>query len=150
MTDAASSPANTRPNSLGRNFGRFELLKLLGKSDGSMVWLVLDPQIEQQLVLTLPRVQPIDAAAMERWSTQVRQAARLDHPNLVSGVEVGVQEQWPYLAADRTRGVTLGEWLVEQIKNTEVLRANLIADLKLKLFQENAQTAPQSQNNSAN
>lgn len=113
MTDAASSPANTRPSSLGRSFGRFELLKLLGKSDGSMVWLVLDPQLQQQLMLTLPRVQPVDAAALERWLTQVKQAARLDHPNLVRGVEVDIQEQWPYLAADRARGVTLGEWLTE-------------------------------------
>ena len=113
MTQAASSPANTRPSSLGRNFGRFELLKLLGKSDGSMVWLVLDPQLQQQLMLTLPRVQPVDAAALERWLTQVKQAARLDHPNLVRGVEVDIQEQWPYLAADRARGVTLGEWLTE-------------------------------------
>ena len=113
MTDAASSPANTRPSSLGRSFGRFELLKLLGKSDGSMVWLVLDPQLQQQLMLTLPRVQPVDAAALERWLMQVKQAARLDHPNLVRGVEVDIQEQWPYLAADRARGVTLGEWLTE-------------------------------------
>ncbi len=113
MTQAASSPANTRPSSLGRNFGRFELLKLLGKSDGSMVWLVLDPQLQQQLMLTLPRVQPVDAAALERWLTQVKQVARLDHPNLVQGVEVDIQEQWPYLAADRARGVTLGEWLTE-------------------------------------
>ncbi len=113
MTDAASPPATTRPSSLGRHFGRFELLKLLGKSDGSMVWLVLDPQTEQQLVLTLPRVQPIDAAALERWVAQVKQAARLVHPHLAPGVEVGTQEQWPFLAADRARGVTLGEWLIE-------------------------------------
>jgi len=120
MTDAASSLANARPSSLGRSFGRFELLKLLGKSDGSMVWLVRDPQIQQELVLTLPRVQPIDAAAMERWSAQVKQAARLDHPSLVPGVEVGVQEQWPYLAADRARGVTLGEWLGEHPNTSPV------------------------------
>ena len=113
MTGTAATSDSTRPNPLGRSFGRFELRQLLGKSDGSMVWLVLDPQIEQQLVLTLPRVQPVDAAALERWSTQVKHAARLVHPHLVPGVEVGIQEQWPYLAADRARGVTLGEWLID-------------------------------------
>ena len=120
MTDAVFSPANARPSSLGRHFGRFKLLELLGKSDGSMVWLVLDPQTEQQLLLTLPRVQPVDAAALNRWVTQVKQAARLDHPNLVPGVEVAIQEQWPYLAADRARGVTLGEWLVEHPNTSPV------------------------------
>lgn len=113
MTDTSPTPAQSRPSPLGRNFGRFELLRLLGKSDGSMVWLVFDPQVQQPLVLTLPRVQPMDAQALARWQTRVQHAARLNHPHLVQGVEVGVQEHWPYLAADRTHGVTLGEWLAE-------------------------------------
>lgn len=116
MTGTVPPSGNTRPNPLGRSFGRFELRQLLGKSQGSMVWLVFDPQIQQELVLTLPRVQPVDPAALERWLVPVRQAARLDHPHLAQGVEVGVQEQWPYLAADRAHGVTLGEWLAAHPK----------------------------------
>ncbi|MDL2336658.1 MAG: HDOD domain-containing protein [Pseudomonadota bacterium] len=111
MTGPATSSASARPTQLGRSLGRFELLRLLGKSQGSMVWLVNDPQLHQELVLTLPRVQPVDPAALEHWLTQVRHAARLDHPNLTQGVEVAVQEQWPFLAVDRSKGVTLGEWL---------------------------------------
>ncbi len=111
MTEAAPSTASARATQLGRSFGRFDLLKLLGKSHGSMVWLVNDPQVQQERVLTMPRVQPADPAALERWLSLVRQAARLDHPNLAQGVEVAVQEQWPFLAADRAKGVTLGEWL---------------------------------------
>ena len=111
MTGTVPSTASARPSQLGRHFGRFELLQLLGKSHGSMVWLVNDPQIQQELVLTLPRVQPVDPAALDRWLTQVRHAARLDHPNLAQGVEVAVQEHWPYLAVDRAKGVTLGEWI---------------------------------------
>lgn len=111
MTGTAPSTASPRPTQLGRSFGRFELLQLLGKSQGSMVWLVNDPQIQQELVLTLPRVQPVDPAALERWLTSVRHAARLDHPNLAQGVEVAVQEHWPYLAVDRAKGLTMAEWL---------------------------------------
>lgn len=111
MTGTAPSTASARPTQLGRHFGRFELLQLLGKSQGSMVWLVNDPQIQQELVLTLPRVQPVDPPALDRWLTAVRHAARLDHPNLAQGVEVAVQEHWPYLAVDRAKGVTLAEWL---------------------------------------
>lgn len=111
MTETADSTAPAKPTSLGRSFGRFELRQLLGKSHGSMVWLVFDPQIQQELVLTLPRVQPGDPAALERWLTPVRQAARLHHPHLAPGTEIAIQEQWPFLAADRALGVTMGEWL---------------------------------------
>lgn len=129
MTDTSSTPAQSRPSPLGRSFGRFELLKLLGKSDGSMVWLVFDPQVQQPLVLTLPRVQPMDAQALARWQTRVQHAARLNHPHLVQGVEVGVQEHWPYLAADRTHGVTLGEWLAEHPNPSPIEVARWMCDV---------------------
>ena len=111
MTGIAPSTVSERPTQLGRNFGRFELLQLLGKSQGTMVWLVHDPQLQQELILTLPRVQPVDAAALERWLAPVRHAARLDHPNLARGVEVAIEENWPYVAVERSKGVTLTEWL---------------------------------------
>lgn len=94
-----------------RRLGRFELRQLLGKSNGTMVWLAYDPRLDQELMLTLPRVQPPTPAAMERWQDEVRAAARLNHPNLAHTVEIGVQEHWPFVAVDRALGVTLPEWL---------------------------------------
>ncbi len=96
-----------------RRLGRFELRRLLGKSAGTMVWLAFDPRLEQELMLTMPRVQPANAEALERWHDEVRSAARLNHPNLAHVVEVGVQEHWPYVAVDRALGRTLPEWLAE-------------------------------------
>jgi non-specific serine/threonine protein kinase len=97
-----------------RSFGRFELRKLLGKSERSMCWLVFDPRASQELMLTLPRVQPADAAELETWMTEAKRAARLNHPNLAHVVEVGVEEHWPYVAVDRALGVTLAEHLGSQ------------------------------------
>jgi len=88
-----------------------QLLRLLGKSERTMAWRVADPRIGQDLVLVLPRVQPADAAAMERWQQAVRQASRLDHPHLASVVETGVQDGWPYVAYDPRDGATLSERL---------------------------------------
>ena len=76
-----------------------------------MVWLAHDPVGAHGVILTLPRVQPGDAEALERWARDVRAAARLDHPNLARVVEVGVQDHWPFIAVDREQGVTLGEWV---------------------------------------
>jgi non-specific serine/threonine protein kinase len=94
-----------------RWFGRMQLLRLLGKSERTMAWRVADPRIGQDLMLVLPRVQPADAAAMERWQQAVRQASRLDHPHLAAVVETGVQDGWPYVAYDPRDGATLSERL---------------------------------------
>lgn len=76
-----------------------------------MVWLAHDPRTGQELLLTLPRVQPATPAAIDRWLDEVRIAARLNHPNLAHVVEIGVQEHWPFVAVDRALGLTLPEWL---------------------------------------
>src|SRR6185369_11261517 len=110
----ASSPARptaAAPAAVARTLGRFELRQLLGKSSGTMVWLAFDPRTEQEVMLTLPRVQPVHPAALERWQDEVRAVARLNHPNLAHAAEIGVQENWPFVAVDRALGVTLPEWL---------------------------------------
>jgi non-specific serine/threonine protein kinase len=92
-------------------FGRYELRRLLGKSGATMVWLAFDPRLGHEVMLTLPRVQPAGAAAVDEWQHEARLASRLNHPNLAAVLEIGVQEHWPYVAVDRALGVTLSEWL---------------------------------------
>jgi non-specific serine/threonine protein kinase len=107
MVANALPTANTNPT---RAFGRFELRQLLGKSSGTMAWLAFDPRGGNEVMLTLPRVQPGDAPALELWLRDARLAARLNHPNLARVAEVDVQDHWPFIAVDREQGVTLKEW----------------------------------------
>ena len=75
---AASSPDTAtpaRPNP-PRWFGRFQLTRLLGKSERTMAWLVHDPRQGRPLMIVLPRVQPADARALDDWQLAIRQAAR--------------------------------------------------------------------------
>lgn len=105
-----------------RHLGRFQLLRLLGKSARTMSWLVMDPRAGQEMVLMLPRSQPADAAAMQRWLDSARRAARIDHPSLVPAVEVGEHDRWPYMAYDRGTDVTLAERLGSKgLPGTEVV-----------------------------
>ena len=108
MVANATPPAASPPI---RAFGRFELRQLLGKSAGTTAWLAHDPRNGAFVMLSMPRVQPADPAALESWLRDVRLAARLNHPNLAPVIEVGVQDHWPYLAVEREQWVTLGEWL---------------------------------------
>jgi HD-like signal output (HDOD) protein len=108
---AASSPDTptpARPNA-PRWFGRFQLTRLLGKSERTMAWLVHDPRKGRPLMIVLPRVQPVDAQALENWQLATRQAARLDHPNLAAIVESGVQDGWPWVAHDPGAAQTLAD-----------------------------------------
>ena len=111
LAAAAEPSAPQAPAPKLRAFGRFGLRQLLGKSERSMVWLAHDPRVNQDVMLTLPRVQPADAAALEEWQREVNMAARLKHPQLAAPSEIGVQDQWPYTVVDRAYGLTLGEWL---------------------------------------
>jgi len=51
--------------SVGRSFGRFKLLQLVGKSRRSMAWRVHDAQdttTPREYFMLMPRAQPADAA----------------------------------------------------------------------------------------
>ncbi len=106
----AASPADSKASHL-RTVGRFQLLRLLGKSARTMTWLVNDSRTSQELMLVLPRVQPDSAAAIEEWSEAVKRASRLSHPNLAHVVEVGSHDRWPYVAYDPGTDATLTDRL---------------------------------------
>ncbi len=110
----ASAGAATKPAAPMRRFGRFELRQLLGKSTRSMMWLVFDAKLDQELMLCMPRVAPNSAAAIEHWIKTATAGARVVHPNLAHVVEVGQVEKWPYMAYDRALGETLDERLARQ------------------------------------
>jgi non-specific serine/threonine protein kinase len=107
----APAPPPAPRNATVRWFGRWQLLRLLGKSERSMAWRVADPRSGQELMIVLPRVQPADAAALEHWQQAVRQASRLQHPQLAAVVDIGVQDGWPYVAYDPRSDATLAERL---------------------------------------
>jgi eukaryotic-like serine/threonine-protein kinase len=106
----ATSPPATPP---ARAFGRFALRKLIGKSAGSTVWLAFDPRIDSDVMLTVPRVQPVDALALDLWAREAKRASRLQHPHLAEVLEIGLQDNWPFIVVDRHQGITLAEWLTE-------------------------------------
>ena len=123
---SAQTHANTNPT---RAFGRFELRRLLGKSAGTMAWLAFDPVAAHEVMLTMPRVQPTDPAALDHWLRDARFAARLKHPNLAHAAEVGVQDHWPFIAVDRTNGATLKEWVAAHPNPTPDEVVGWICDL---------------------
>lgn len=103
---AAEAPARS---GAVRHFGAYQLLRLVGKSERTMAWLVADARSGRDLLLVLPRVQPAELVALERWTETVQRASRLQHPNLAVAVDIGVQDGWPYVAYDLEDAAPLAE-----------------------------------------
>ncbi|MBH9553456.1 HDOD domain-containing protein [Inhella gelatinilytica] len=115
MVDSSSPSASPPP--APRLLGPFELRRLLGKSERSMVWQVADSRNRQDLLLVLPRHRPVDPGA---WLAAARQATRLEHPGLPTPADTGFADGLPYLAYARSLGQTLTEWLVSHKAPTGV------------------------------
>ena len=107
-TPAAAAAAPPRAAAV-RRLGRFQLARLLGKSERTMAWQATDVRSGQEVVLVLPRTPPADEASVDIWMQRVRKAGRLDHPNLAPVVEVGIHDQWPFVVHDLDECATLAD-----------------------------------------
>lgn len=75
------------------------------------------------LLLAMPRTAPTDAATLEEWRLEAGHAARLAHPRLATAIEVGVHEQWPFIAYEGDPGRGLDEVLAGE---AEIAPADLV------------------------
>ena len=78
-----------------------------------MTWLAIDIGSGAETMLSMPRVPPIGSAGIGNWLLAARRTARLDHPCIAAVAECGVHEHWPFVAVERSAGVTLDEWLAQ-------------------------------------
>jgi HD-like signal output (HDOD) protein len=108
--DPGSDPGPVRPVHM---FGPLQILRLLGKTERTTAWRVVDTRTRQHLLLVLPRVQPATSAVAAAWEDRVRRAARLQHPELAPVVMSGIRDGWPYVAHDLGESRTLAERLGE-------------------------------------
>jgi len=116
MAESRSLPATagqTARSPAPRWFGQRQLLRLLGKSERTMAWLVAARGGDEQM-LVLPRLQPASASERQAWADEVRQAARLQHPNLAPVLEIGLQDGWPFAIHALEGRATLADRLGRQ------------------------------------
>jgi eukaryotic-like serine/threonine-protein kinase len=97
---AAPATAPAAASRAVRWFGRMQLLRLLGRSERTMAWRVADSATGQEQLLVLPRQAPADAAGLDLWHTELRRAARVNHPQLAQPLATGTHEGWPWATYD--------------------------------------------------
>ncbi len=112
-------------------FGRFQIVRELGRGGFGVVFLAIDSALKRPVALKLPRAEALlTPEARLRFAREAKAAAALDHPNLVALYEAGEVNSVCYLASAYCDGPTLAAWLREQTEPVPPrLAARLAADL---------------------
>jgi hypothetical protein len=98
------------PNGVGpgTTVGGFKIQTLLGKGGMGEVFLARQLSMDRDVALKiLPQSLTADKEEVERFLNEVRQGARLEHPNIVTAYEAGEDTGVYYLAMAYVRGETL-------------------------------------------
>jgi serine/threonine protein kinase/WD40 repeat protein len=93
-------------------FGRFQVVRELGRGGFGIVFLALDPVLGRQVALKVPRPEVLLTPALrQRFLREARAAAALDHPQVVPVYEAGEAGGVCYIASAYIEGPTLATWL---------------------------------------
>jgi TolB-like protein/Tfp pilus assembly protein PilF len=90
----------------------YRLMERLGQGGMGQVWLAEDTNLPRRVVVKLlhPHL-ACDATATARLLREARAAASIDHPNVVTVYEAGVQDGQPFLVSAYLEGETLEQRL---------------------------------------
>jgi serine/threonine protein kinase len=91
---------------IGRQFGNYQLTRLLGEGAFAQVYLGEHIYLSTQAAIKILSTQP-DEESMDRFRVEARNIARLIHPNIVRVLEFGVDSNTPFLVMDYAPNGTL-------------------------------------------
>ena len=110
MEVAARMLAQEQPAQIGRKFGHYQILSLLGSGGMGEVYLAQDTNLGRKVAL---KILPAEVASnqdrMRRFTQEAKAAAALNHPNIAHIYEIGVSNGVHFIAMEFVEGVTLSE-----------------------------------------
>jgi WD40 repeat protein/serine/threonine protein kinase len=103
------------PSSPPSCFGRFSIVRELGRGGFGVVFLAEDPILRRNVALKVPRPEVLVTPNFRRrFLREAEAASRLDHPHIVPVYEVGEEGPVCYIASAYCEGLTLAQWLRRQ------------------------------------
>ncbi len=97
------------------NYGRYSLVKELGKGSMGVVYLAHDPDIDRPLALKVLRPDRVTSEDfVQRFLKEARAVGRLSHPGIVTVYDVGQDHGTIYIAMELIEGQPLNEIMRER------------------------------------
>src|SRR5262245_9826292 len=93
----------------GQAFGRYQIVRLIGEGGMGAVYEAVHPALKKRFAIkTLLAAMAQSPGVRARFLREGEAASRINHPNVVDVVDVGVEEGTPYLVMELLEGETLG------------------------------------------
>jgi predicted Ser/Thr protein kinase len=111
-------------------FGKFEIERELGQGAMGHVYRALDPVLERHVALkTISPSLLSSQENLKRFQREAKNAARLQHPNIVTIYEVGEVEGTHYIAMELVEGMELGEAMTPADRLSVEQKVRLVVDV---------------------
>jgi serine/threonine-protein kinase len=105
----------TQARKATRELGGFTLISRLGAGGMGAVYKARQNSMDRMVALkVLPPKLAKDASFIERFFREARSVARLNHPNIVQGIDVGEASGYYYFAMEFVEGSSLRDMIQEQ------------------------------------
>ena len=110
-----SKATNTATVSMVERFGEYELIEMIARGGMGVVYKARQPKLDRIVALKMILAGNLaSAAAIERFRTEARAAAHLDHPGIVPVFENGEREGQHYFTMAFVEGRNLGDLIRDQ------------------------------------
>src|SRR5688572_482247 len=102
------------PLAIGTLVGRYRILEWLGAGGMGEVYRARDSRLDRDVAIKLiPEALAGDANRVRRFEQEARAAGQLNHPNILSVYDVGVDAGRPYIVSELLEGRSFREALSE-------------------------------------
>ena len=98
---------------MGKQIGRFEIVRELGRGAQSVVYLARDPRLQREVAIKTLHFSHPDPEKNRQLLSEARMVSQLRHPNIVPIFEAGEEEGDVYLVFEFVQGKNLGQFLKE-------------------------------------
>jgi formylglycine-generating enzyme required for sulfatase activity len=89
------------------SFDEYRLIRALGRGTMGQVWLARDTLLDRLVAVKFSTARSVHDAARQRFLTEARAAARVQHPNIIAVYRAGEIGSRPYLISEYVRGESL-------------------------------------------
>lgn len=108
----------------GQTFGKYKLIRRLGKGGMAQVYEAIQPTIERQVAVKILHTHLSESEDFVlRFKREARSLGQLQHPGIVNIIDFDVQDEIYYMVMDYIPGQTLRDYLDKQgtLSNGEAL-----------------------------